>query len=750
MKTASKTLWGAILLPGALSLGTILLLRERGHTVFDAHHMMLLLSWIPVFFYAHRRALPTPPRPTAVYWPYLVLVGGLTLYLFSSVAKHNWFYFFRWFSDPPSTDARVWWFTIITVLLIPWTASKSFQRHKAKLLWAIVFISLTYATVTFFRRVGLGLILKDDHPAFAFRLWELRHVPFQRVNYNPWFNGGLAESHPQITGTHAPFYLLMPLWTLFPVERVYTLGFAILFLWIVPLVAAVSVRWVRGDAVAQATAALLAQGVSLQYYLWLLHFGTLGACLTAAMLVPVTAVSYRLVVQRERNTPTLLALTFFAFLTLCYPPGLIMCSPLVVSMLLQWRRWTSKVWVSLLVVLAGVALLHSPSISAILRTVDLAKAASPTARSFIPTQVSNPWSWEGVQDGWVHLLCHLKQVHPLLLFAGLIGLYSVGRHLRAWYAPLVLLLAWLTGWGRLVFPGLQLTRMAIPLAFSFVVPAAVQIGRIFRLGATRHHWAPAICLSLLILTSANHVYILRGRSFLKYFGQSDDHRNMVNYLASHVPADMRVLFAGKTVHAYGGGHVAVIPALTQREILACDYYHFDPAEVEYEYPPRPYRASREGLEEFFDMYNVGLVITYHDRWKDYFAGHPDLFVLVQQWGDSPAVCAYRLQRSSNGRVWKGQGTATAKFNEIRVTLDTPGQTEIILGYNWTNGLTTEPPAELFPFDTGQGIVLIGVRPNGLQEIVVRFVPSLAKPRIADESPNERLRVSRRDSTSGLP
>ena len=57
------------------------------------------------------------------------------------------------------------------------------------------------------------------------------------------------------------------------------------------------------------------------------------------------------------------------------------------------------------------------------------------------------------------------------------------------------------------------------------------------------------------------------------------------------------LFAGETVHGYGGGHVAVLAYLTGRQMMACDYYAFSPDLVEYNYPPREWRAGGPAVDQ---------------------------------------------------------------------------------------------------------------------------------------------------------
>jgi hypothetical protein len=68
---------------------------------------------------------------------------------------------------------------------------------------------------------------------------------------------------------------------------------------------------------------------------------------------------------------------------------------------------------------------------------------------------------------------------------------------------------------------------------------------------------------------------------------------------------------------------------------------------------------------------------------------------------------------------KGSGTVEAHFNRITAQLDDPAQ-EAVLPCQWAPGLRVGAPAEIFPFEAGPGVTLIGVRPRGQKEVVVRY------------------------------
>jgi hypothetical protein len=712
----------ASLLALLAGVGLILLLHEPGNKVVLTRYLMVLLPWAPLAAmveWLRRRGVEEPRGAGAARrLPLLWLCAAMVLFLFSSPIRHRWFYFLRWVTDPPGVNALSWRFATYTALLLPFVLWQ--PRRSALLLGVVAIAGMAVSADVFWRHTQGVFIGKDDHPSFVFRLWQLRETLPALMSYNPWWNAGKPDSHPLFSGTLAPGVLLWPFLRLFPVERVYTPGLIFLFFVFVPLMAALSVRALRGGLPAQAAAAVLSLGVSQHHYLWLLHFGTIGANLAAAMIMPVAALLYRLTVLRRTDRWTVAGTAASLALLLCYPVSFLTVLPLGVSFLLQWRRWNRRVWRALLVVAIAVLLLHANTLRVLLVKVDFGNVVDRSRPAFIPTAGLSPWTFAAVQDAWGHLIAHLRQGHPMLLFLGVLGIFfTPHRRLRSWYVPLLLGLAWLCGHGRFLAPHLQLTRIAIPMMFAVVTPAALHVGDLLRTGRLRWGLWRAAAIVLLALTAQNHARLLQNQGNVRYFPQMEGHRAMTEWIMAETPPDTRVLFVGQTVHAYGGGHVSVLPVLTGIEMMASDYYHFDPREVEYEFPPRPFRASIEGLRSYMDLYNVGIVLTYHRNWKEFLDGHPEDFEPAGSWGDDDYIRGYRVRRASNGKLWRGAGRASAHFNRITVTTEA-GPEEIVLGYHWAPRLVADPPVELFPFDAGEGIVLIGVRPGGSTEFVIRY------------------------------
>jgi hypothetical protein len=272
-------------------------------------------------------------------------------------------------------------------------------------------------------------------------------------------------------------------------------------------------------------------------------------------------------------------------------------------------------------------------------------------------------------------------------------------------------------------PHSQLSRVAIPLLFAAVAPAAIRIGRLLRSSDPRVAPAQAVLLSVLAVGALNSALAYANRGTAPYVTMNEPTRELVRWLRADTPEGSRVMFAGKCVHGYGQGNVAYLPVLTGREMMADDYYGFPVGTIEYEYPPRPFRNSFDRMRLFFDAYNITRVVTYHAKWRDYFRARPEYFAETFSAASRHLTYAgFRLNRESRA-LYRGDGRVRATFNLLDVTLDPPPPDEAVLCYNWVKGLRSDDGVELFPCEIAEQITLIGVRPRGKREFSIRYCGS---------------------------
>jgi hypothetical protein len=167
----------------------------------------------------------------------------------------------------------------------------------------------------------------------------------------------------------------------------------------------------------------------------------------------------------------------------------------------------------------------------------------------------------------------------------------------------------------------------------------------------------------------------------------------------------------------------VLPALTGREMMACDYYHFSPKRVAYVYPPPAFHDSPESVLEFIELYGVSHVVTHHKEALAVLGARPDVFEPVFTFGSRLKKTAYRVKHAESSRFYRGSGTVAPAISAMAVTVDDPEQ-EVVLRYHWQEDLVAEPPVELRAFDVGHDIRFIAVKPNGVSSFTIRYDPRL--------------------------
>lgn len=707
---------------GALGL---LLLHTTGR-LLRVEWMTCLLWLVPLVFLAEmtksvwrRSDMCRPNIAEAI--PAVILFAFLVLHLFSSGVDHRWFYFLKWI--PEHSNATYYSsvlvrFVFLSALLFPFFLFGTLKPRPALL--AVLVFSQVACLYYLFSRTGGEALYRDDHPSFMFRLLEFSRTYPQLVNYNPYWNGGTVGYVEATTGTGSLGILLWPLWRFVPVHMVYTYAVAFLFIVFVPLVAAGSLRIMGARWTAGICAGILGLGVSQHFFLWLLNYGTVGSCFSLCFVVPLCACVFRVVWLGKTEKWLAVVLVLSAFFLLQWPPGAIMASPLVLSFLVSARKWSKRKIIFLSLCGLVVLVLY-------LRTVLLFLSVGSSHMDYVltmsgasETESSCLLNVAAVARGWEHLLAHLREGHPLLVFLGILGVFTAPwRSVRRWYIPMIVCLALATGWGRELFPKLEVSRMALPLMFVAIVPAALLSARIMRTARHRLSLACAGLVALLLLGGWNVARLYGNKGRARYVTMSERVQNIIEWIKDNTPHDGRILFAGPAVHVYGGGHTAYLPVLTGREMICCDYYHFPTETTEYEMPPRSFHNSPEDIFEYMDLYNVTHIVTYHERWKKSFRAHPEQYEEKAVFeGRNVDMSIFRVQRASS-RMHKGTGRVTAGFNVLDVQLDT-AQDDVVLKYNWIDGMSVPEPVELYRFPAGHGVELIGIRPHGRQKFQLRY------------------------------
>ncbi len=584
--------------------------------------------------------------------------------------------------------------------------------HRAS--WVPAIIASLGALVVFLTSTAGRPLYGDDHPSFLFRLWTwTRSCPWP-VAWVPFWNAGTVDASPAASGLPLLGWLYWPLRNVVEPHRVYTWIVAAMLTILVPLLAGWSVARLGGGRIAQGTAALLALVPAQGAILWSLHFGTVPSVLSAACSMPLLA----LLVQVWRNTQFVavralgLGLAAAAYLT--WPAATIPATTLGIGLLASprhaWLRWAT--WL-----LAGAvaAILLVPNLVGLLNGSHVAQVvAVHPARNI----------WAEWLHGWQRGFSLVRQTHPLLVFVGILGgLWGVAgldESVRYWVRwTLVGWLAWAM-WGEMIWPELQLGRASVALTYMAVLPTALAVEE-FLVRREGPSILRALLISLWIVTVPSAVAHFGSRLYGSYRTMPAEIEEMASWIHHSVPEGARVLWAGATVHGVGGGHVAYLPVLAGRPMMACDYYHFSPRQVEYNYPPRAFRKTPRDVFEFLDLYNVGLVMTLDETWKRFFRSHADQVEELAAFGRSGRIAAFRLKRPAPGQFLNGHGHVVERVNGLDVTVEDPSQ-PVVLRYNWDHRLFVSPPAELRPFPVSHGVQLIQLHPRGQRTVCIRWSP----------------------------
>ena len=672
-----------------------------------------------------RRRLKLPPvSPLEI--SLFALVGGLAVCLFSSGAAHPWFFIESWFQAGRGLRGMPFAlvFSLLSMagafaLLARPIGRKGMSFFLAMLLAVVQLASL----IALFRHTGMEALYGDDHPSFMFRIREfVETYPSMKV-FNPWWNAGVVNAVGASSGVGAVALPLFPLWKSYSIHLVYTPALGLLFIVVAPLLTLVGLRAVRAPWPSAIIGALFSLGVSRASFVWGLHFGTVGALFAMQFLPLFALLLYRVTIMRRADAPTKLGFVASAFFLAQWPPCLIMALLLVLGVLFNVRRLRGREWLRLFGCAVILFMLLRPNILALLSNRDLfafvAESPPPAERSLPPLR-----DWFRALPAMLSL--RLPEANPLVTFLGLGGLFVLPlKRLRRMLVPAVIGLLLLAAWGPLVAPRLQLERMALPALMLASIPAAILAGKML---ASK---APSLCavksaiVSLLLLCGVTTIILYGGGGYAPYRSLPQEIRAFAEKVYEVVPKDGRLLFYGSTVHSFGGGHVAYLPILAGREMMACDYYHFPPKMVEYDYPPKPWRKTAEGIADFMRLHGATHLATTIPH-RAAFIRDSGLFTEIPFMPDgkpdtSYGMTLFALNGVTGGRFASGKDChCYADFDYLLVYRDRSGDSEVVLRYDWSPHLTAGNVADLKPVEVAPGVKFLRVRFTGSDMAVIRY------------------------------
>jgi len=370
--------------------------------------------------------------------------------------------------------------------------------------------------------------------------------------------------------------------------------------------------------------------------------------------------------------------------------------------------------------------------------------------------------WNGAKRLFVGLL----EGHPVIIFLGLAGLCAAPKKgLFRWLFPLALILAAIAGWSKELKPLSQLERMEIPLVVALILPTAFAIDELIGTGldkarktadaaplwpirrATWSTLAIWLACGFVIATLVRGAQTIRDHYANRNFAPQRTWENsgmpaIAAWIATNVPPAGRLAFAGKAVHAFGGGNTAYLPVLTHREMMGDDYYGFPRGTIEYNYPPRAYRADGiPGYVEWSRLHGITHWIATRQEDVRRLDSAPDAFRPVATFTIKPppfppprpayTATIYEVvaARETGFGLWSSRAIDHPEIAvdaaPSHIAVDIPDAAEppasFILRYNWREGLYADDGAEIAPSPMDENVTFISVRPApGSRHVDIRY------------------------------
>lgn len=601
--------------------------------------------------------------------------------------------------------------------------SLALARRPIALAGSALAAALAAAWWGFGATIGGRMLFSDDHPAFLYRLVQLKEsfpsIPF----YNPLWNGGVEAREFFPSGILNLFTLFSPFIYLFDPVRIYGLLVAALLFAIVPGSILFAARRSGAGQLGAYAAGCLSLASSLFWYRWGLVFGTMGFITSMSLLPACLALCSRLLDPEEPfRARDALITTLCCSLVLFWSPAALVLIPAVLYGAARARAVIAKPWA--LVAIAALCLISAPWMALFVRTSKVAAFVTSTGSRPTSAQVS-------LAPGGHHkaamktqakpLKIRLRETaqacNPLVLCLGLPGLLMLGRRTErrllagtcAWLLALGLL-------GPLVKPQLELDRMLVALCHLLTIPTGAAVGKLLSLylesPARLARARAGLSGGMLLLTPVLVWHVVTNRTPERFHLSSGLVESLSGAIKQHA-GDGRTLFAGFILHELDGGHVAILPHLTGKPLIASSYQH-----DRWRYTdviPDQFRSTDDGIEKFMDLYNVTAVVTHDSYWRKAFTGAPGY---SRVWHSG----AFSLfTRQSDGSYFiQGSGSVVDQSGDtVRLLVDTP---RAVVKFNYHDFLRVNACELSSHVENGLSFVALAGCPRGVEVVIASVGP----------------------------
>jgi hypothetical protein len=489
-------------------------------------------------------------------------------------------------------------------------------------------LTILVAWVGFWQTSGGRLIFSDDHPAFLYRLAQLKEnfpvIPF----WNPSWNGGVEAREFFPSGALGLFLVWWPIIACFDLLEAYNVIVLLTLFVLIPGAIGLAGYHLTRDREAGWLSGALGVTASLIWYRWALEYGTLPFLTSAAMLSLVLTLSIRIQsVQADWRLSHSVLLFFATSLAVFWTLSALLLVPcLLLGLVLTLDR-------SRRLHLAGVCtvltIIHLPWVLLFLEASQVLSFLTASAGTKIGTHSVHAHRFvlpaietHGVVGG-VLLVARefLGAGSPLVLILALPAVMMLERKDRRMMGVIVGLAVLLAAAGPVVKPRLELHRFWL-VAVVLIVPA---VGAACRMCLATH---PSRILRLLLLMGLCYSplwlwKVTSNRTSIQPVFASDEVYELSAAIERY-GGDGRTLFAGFILHELSAGHIAPLPLLTTKPMIASSYQH-DRWQYTEVIPPEFLRDSERGVRRYLDAMNVTLIVAHEPKWKKRFRKDPRRF-----------------------------------------------------------------------------------------------------------------------------
>lgn len=557
----------------------------------------------------------------------------------------------------------VWSFGLVLIFLSAWLCRpySFFQApwfRKEIALAAVVAYAMTYTSwrrflvalplitsllsvVTFFTESAGRLLFSDDHAMFIFRLKLLKEnfpfIPF----WSPLWNGGFDARDFFATGALNAFLIASPLVYLFPIESVYNLIIAGILFALVPGATYAAARLMNAERVVAAVSAVIAMSSSLFWYRWALKYGTIGFVVSTALMPLTIAYLLRFLTGKTLSLRDITLFALIATLTLLWSPSGIALLPLGLLVLPKLRMIVSSrrhlltaviilalnlPWMSMMWKVSGVQrFLNSESTNQVSRTTqteETSEAKSPSTYRHKSEGINLKKSLKN----WQESAC---SANPLVVVLAIPAILSLARPYRLIFGMVSL---WLVGLGTVgvsLKPQLELDRMLVVAGVLASFPLATYIVTMFeRSSRDQFHRLSASVVGGFLLASPFAIHAMLTNQLYDKYNFAEPEVEKISMTLANTAKDGRGLFTGCVLHELSNGHLAPLPLWSNTPLIASSYAHNI---WRYEQPiPAPFLEQGDiGIERFFDLMNVTVVMAHEPQWRKYLQDRPDRYALKE-------------------------------------------------------------------------------------------------------------------------